>query len=240
MSAEDSLKVATNYVTSPEIEDTRMCGRCPTFGTNNLRYTEFTWSGYGNYVGPLNRKDQVMLRWQNPRHFYLSRTFPLDKNRPGAGPREVSDNDDNELVGGSNATPRTAKKRPSGRQRRLTRMRETKEHPPRLPHAAADGRDRTSCELAADADNNVRNVVFPEPEPISLSLGDKTFHVAAKLVHEHTTARFGTDLSRIKKSDKGGLEEWREKLLHKLRTNESGYFRTKHQALEIPESFAEF
>ncbi|KAK4215027.1 hypothetical protein QBC37DRAFT_472339 [Rhypophila decipiens] len=58
-----------------------------------------------------------------------------------------------------------------------------------------------------------------------------------KVACEAARAGFGTDLCRIKRSDKEGLGEWRERLLRELRTNESGFFRTKHKALEIPEGF---
>ena len=50
-------------------------------------------------------------------------------------------------------------------------------------------------------------------------------------------AGFGRSLCALKRSDEAGLREWREKLIRELRTNESGYFRTRHKALTIPEDF---
>ncbi|KAK3683876.1 hypothetical protein B0T22DRAFT_431510 [Podospora appendiculata] len=58
-----------------------------------------------------------------------------------------------------------------------------------------------------------------------------------KLACEAARAGFGRDLCQIKRADKDALAEWRERLRHELRTNESGFFRTKHKALDIPESF---
>jgi Holliday junction resolvase YEN1 len=58
-----------------------------------------------------------------------------------------------------------------------------------------------------------------------------------KVACEAAKAGFGRSLCRIKKSDKDGLAEWKDKLMHELQTNESGYFRTRHKALAIPESF---
>ncbi|KAL2018788.1 hypothetical protein VTK56DRAFT_416 [Thermocarpiscus australiensis] len=54
---------------------------------------------------------------------------------------------------------------------------------------------------------------------------------------EAARAGFGRDLCRIKRSDRDALAAWKQRLLHELRTNESGFFRTRHKALEIPESF---
>ncbi|KAK4458684.1 hypothetical protein QBC42DRAFT_340870 [Cladorrhinum samala] len=58
-----------------------------------------------------------------------------------------------------------------------------------------------------------------------------------KVACEAARAGFGKELCKIKKADAKGLEEWKERLLRELKTNESGYFRTKHKALEIPEDF---
>jgi Holliday junction resolvase YEN1 len=58
-----------------------------------------------------------------------------------------------------------------------------------------------------------------------------------KVACEAAKAGFGRDLCRIKKADRDALTAWKTKLLHELRTNESGLFRTRHKALEIPESF---
>ncbi|KAB5583691.1 hypothetical protein GE09DRAFT_1079768 [Coniochaeta sp. 2T2.1] len=58
-----------------------------------------------------------------------------------------------------------------------------------------------------------------------------------KLACEAARAGFGASLCRIKKSDQGAIDAWREDLLHELRTNEKGFFRTKHKALTIPDTF---
>ncbi|KAK3320700.1 hypothetical protein B0T19DRAFT_487179 [Cercophora scortea] len=58
-----------------------------------------------------------------------------------------------------------------------------------------------------------------------------------KLACEAARAGFGRDLCQIKRADKNALAAWRERLRHELRTNESGFFRTKHKALDIPETF---
>lgn len=58
-----------------------------------------------------------------------------------------------------------------------------------------------------------------------------------KVACEAAKAGFGQSLCRIKVADKEALAKWKENLVHELRTNESGYFRTRHRALEIPESF---
>jgi len=58
-----------------------------------------------------------------------------------------------------------------------------------------------------------------------------------KVACEAARAGFGRDLCRIKGSDKVGLVAWRERLRQELATNESGYFRTRHKALVVPESF---
>lgn len=58
-----------------------------------------------------------------------------------------------------------------------------------------------------------------------------------KVACEAARAGFGKSLCKIKRSDTEGLKAWKEKLVTELRTNESGYFRTKHKALAIPDSF---
>lgn len=58
-----------------------------------------------------------------------------------------------------------------------------------------------------------------------------------KLACEAARAGFGASLCRLKRSDTAGLAEWREKLIHELRTNESAFFRTKHRALQVPDDF---
>ncbi|KAI1844212.1 hypothetical protein JX266_009696 [Neoarthrinium moseri] len=58
-----------------------------------------------------------------------------------------------------------------------------------------------------------------------------------KLACEAARAGFGKTLCRFKRSDASGLNEWRDNLMHELRTNESRFFRTKHKALVVPEDF---
>lgn len=58
-----------------------------------------------------------------------------------------------------------------------------------------------------------------------------------KIACEAARAGFGHDLCKIRKNDKAGLKEWRERLSHELKTNESKFFKSKHGALKIPEDF---
>ncbi|KAH8706402.1 hypothetical protein BGZ61DRAFT_531595 [Ilyonectria robusta] len=58
-----------------------------------------------------------------------------------------------------------------------------------------------------------------------------------KVACEAAKAGFGKSICRLKASDKAGIQAWRESLVHELRTNEKGFFRTKHKALMIPEDF---
>lgn len=58
-----------------------------------------------------------------------------------------------------------------------------------------------------------------------------------KVACEAARGGFGRDLCRIKRADRDGLAAWKARLSHELRTNESGFFRTRHKALEIPETF---
>lgn len=58
-----------------------------------------------------------------------------------------------------------------------------------------------------------------------------------KVACEAARAGFGKSLCKIKRSDAEGLRAWKEKLVLELRANESGYFRTKHKALAIPDGF---
>jgi Holliday junction resolvase YEN1 len=60
--------------------------------------------------------------------------------------------------------------------------------------------------------------------------GPKTACEAAK-------AGFGKDLCEIPTSDKKAMSEWRARLQHELKTNESKLFRRKHGALKIPDDF---
>ena len=56
-----------------------------------------------------------------------------------------------------------------------------------------------------------------------------------KVACEAAKAGYGKSLCRIKSSE--GLGPWRQSLIHELKTNENGLFRTKHKALTIPENF---
>jgi holliday junction resolvase YEN1 len=58
-----------------------------------------------------------------------------------------------------------------------------------------------------------------------------------KVACEAARAGFGTSLCRLSRTDVTGLNKWRENLVHELQTNESKYFRVKHKALQIPDSF---
>ncbi|KAK8006532.1 hypothetical protein PG991_012829 [Apiospora marii] len=58
-----------------------------------------------------------------------------------------------------------------------------------------------------------------------------------KLACEAARAGFGKSLCLLKRSDSAKLAEWRDELIHQLRTNESKFFRTKHKALTVPEDF---
>jgi len=58
-----------------------------------------------------------------------------------------------------------------------------------------------------------------------------------KIACEAARAGFGKTLCRLSREDTTGLNNWRENLVHELQTNESKHFRTKHKALQIPESF---
>ncbi|RYP33981.1 hypothetical protein DL767_004502 [Monosporascus sp. MG133] len=58
-----------------------------------------------------------------------------------------------------------------------------------------------------------------------------------KLACEAARAGFGKTLCQLKRSDTSGLNSWRERLIYELRTNESGFFRTRHKALHVPDTF---
>ncbi|KAF4415450.1 Flap endonuclease GEN-like protein 1 [Colletotrichum fructicola] len=58
-----------------------------------------------------------------------------------------------------------------------------------------------------------------------------------KLACEAAKAGFGKSLCRLKIDEPVQFEEWRTFLKHQLRTNECGFFRTKHKALAIPDEF---
>ncbi|KAI1213691.1 uncharacterized protein F4807DRAFT_408687 [Annulohypoxylon truncatum] len=61
-----------------------------------------------------------------------------------------------------------------------------------------------------------------------------------KLACEAARAGFGKSLCRLKKSDASEIASWKEWLTFELRYNESGFFRTRHKALSVPESFPNF
>ncbi|KAI0884508.1 uncharacterized protein GGS22DRAFT_143592 [Annulohypoxylon maeteangense] len=61
-----------------------------------------------------------------------------------------------------------------------------------------------------------------------------------KLACEAARAGFGKTLCRLKKSDTSEIASWKEWLTFELRHNESGFFRTRHKALSVPESFPNF
>lgn len=58
-----------------------------------------------------------------------------------------------------------------------------------------------------------------------------------KIACEAAKAGFGRDLCRLQRKDTVGFNQWRERLQYELHVNESGYFRTRHRALAIPDSF---
>lgn len=58
-----------------------------------------------------------------------------------------------------------------------------------------------------------------------------------KVACEAARAGFGKELCGIRRADKDALSRWKERLTRELGTNESGFFRTRHKALEIPGDF---
>ena len=58
-----------------------------------------------------------------------------------------------------------------------------------------------------------------------------------KIACEAARAGFGKGLCSLSKEDTVGIRQWKERLQYELRTNESGFFRIKHKALQVPESF---
>ncbi|KAL8894781.1 MAG: hypothetical protein Q9207_008411 [Kuettlingeria erythrocarpa] len=58
-----------------------------------------------------------------------------------------------------------------------------------------------------------------------------------KIACEAARAQFGRDLCRLQRHDTVGLNQWRERLQYELHVNESGFFRTRHKALAIPDNF---
>ncbi|PHH89849.1 hypothetical protein CDD83_5116 [Cordyceps sp. RAO-2017] len=61
-----------------------------------------------------------------------------------------------------------------------------------------------------------------------------------KVACEAAKAGFGKAVCRLKSADTVGMRKWRESLIHELRTNEKGFFRTKHKALLVPDDFPNF
>ncbi|TGJ86063.1 hypothetical protein E0Z10_g2727 [Xylaria hypoxylon] len=58
-----------------------------------------------------------------------------------------------------------------------------------------------------------------------------------KLACEAAKAGFGKSLCQLKRSNTSELASWKERLSYELRHNESGFFRTRHKALTIPDDF---
>ncbi|KAF2800671.1 hypothetical protein K505DRAFT_370111 [Melanomma pulvis-pyrius CBS 109.77] len=58
-----------------------------------------------------------------------------------------------------------------------------------------------------------------------------------KIACEAARAGFGSDLCKIAKGDSKAMQEWRERLQHELKTNESKLFKRKHGTLVIPDTF---
>ncbi|KAL8696458.1 MAG: hypothetical protein Q9201_007646 [Fulgogasparrea decipioides] len=58
-----------------------------------------------------------------------------------------------------------------------------------------------------------------------------------KIACEAARAGFGRDLCRLDKKDTVGFNQWRERLRYELHVNESGFFRSRHKALAIPDAF---
>lgn len=58
-----------------------------------------------------------------------------------------------------------------------------------------------------------------------------------KIACEAARAGFGRDLCKLSRKDTVGIKQWRERLKYELHTNESGFFRVRHKALQVPEDF---
>jgi Holliday junction resolvase YEN1 len=58
-----------------------------------------------------------------------------------------------------------------------------------------------------------------------------------KLACQAARAGFGESLCKISRNDAAALDAWRKNLAHEIQTNKSKYFRTRHKALTVPESF---
>ncbi|KAI1629597.1 DNA excision repair protein ERCC-5 [Exophiala viscosa] len=62
--------------------------------------------------------------------------------------------------------------------------------------------------------------------------------IGSTLACEIARAGFGSDLLElVRKGDENGIQEWRERLQFELETNESGYFKVKRKAVQVPEAF---
>ncbi|KAF2458775.1 hypothetical protein BDY21DRAFT_341288 [Lineolata rhizophorae] len=59
----------------------------------------------------------------------------------------------------------------------------------------------------------------------------------AKTAASAARAGFGRELCSLRPSDKAGMDAWRERLRHEIRTNESKFFRSKHTKLKVPDNF---
>lgn len=58
-----------------------------------------------------------------------------------------------------------------------------------------------------------------------------------KVACEAARAGYGKSLCRLKASDTDGIAAWKRGLAEELKSNESGYFRTKHASLTLPTKF---
>jgi Holliday junction resolvase YEN1 len=58
-----------------------------------------------------------------------------------------------------------------------------------------------------------------------------------KVACDAARAGFGKELCNLRKSDKDGLNAWRDRLQHEIRTNESKLFTRRNQKLVIPDDF---
>ncbi|KAI6781524.1 holliday junction resolvase YEN1 [Emericellopsis cladophorae] len=70
-------------------------------------------------------------------------------------------------------------------------------------------------------------------------LPDGILGCGVKVACEAAKAGYGRSLCKIKASDKQALADWRNSLIHELKTNESKFFRIKHSVLaqKVPEDF---
>lgn len=58
-----------------------------------------------------------------------------------------------------------------------------------------------------------------------------------KVACDAARAGFGKELCALRRSDKEGLRQWRERLQHEIRTNESKFFSRKNKNLALPDDF---